>query len=547
MHGGLAGAVANCYTPNANYNGSDSFTYKVTDRGDPDNCSSAPCDGPKTSTTQTVSITVTAAYDPPSFALPTSPDQTVLEDAGAQTVSGFATSISAGPANESGQTLTFHVSNDNNGLFSAQPSINVSTGTLTYTPAANANGSATVSVYLTDNGGTANGGSDTSTTKTFKITVTAVNDPPSFSLPASPDQTVLEDSGAQTVSGFATSISAGPADESGQVLTFHTSNDNNALFSVQPQFNASTGTLTYTPAANQNGSATVSVYLTDNGGTANGGSDTSATKTFKITVTAVNDAPSFALPVSPDQTVLEDAGAQTVSGFATSISAGPADESGQVLTFHTSNDNNALFSMQPPSTRRPAISHTRLRRTERQRDRERYLTDNGGTANGGNDTSATKTFKINVTAVNDAPSFALPVSPDQTVLEDSGAQTVSGFATSISAGPADESGQVLTFHTSNDNNALFSVQPHIDASTGNLTYTPASATGSATVSVYLTDNGGTANGGSDTSGTQTFTITVRPPNAAPVAATRQAPTPSRRPRTPRRRSRWQRPMRTATH
>ena len=77
---------------------------------------------------------MTAVNDPPSFALPTSPDQTVLEDAGAQTVSGFATSISAGPANESGQTLTFHVSNDNNGLFSAQPSINVSTGTLTYTP-----------------------------------------------------------------------------------------------------------------------------------------------------------------------------------------------------------------------------------------------------------------------------------------------------------------------------------------------------------------------------------------------------------------------------
>ena len=92
---------------------------------------------------------------------------------------------------------------------------------------------------------------------------------------------------------------------------------------------------------------------------------------------------------------------------------------------------------------------------------------------------------------------------------------MSGFATNISAGPPDESGQTLTFHVSNDNTALFSVQPHIDESSGDLTYTPAGGqTGRRPVSVYLTDNGG----GTDTSATKTFTITVRPPNAAPVAA-----------------------------
>ncbi len=35
------------------------------------------------------------------------------------------------------------------------------------------------------------------------------------------------------------------------------------------------------------------MQLHDNGGTANGGVDTSAAQTFTITVTAVNDAPSF--------------------------------------------------------------------------------------------------------------------------------------------------------------------------------------------------------------------------------------------------------------
>src|SRR5690242_21193434 len=52
--------------------------------------------------------------------------------------------------------------------------------------------------------------------------------------------------------------------------------------------------------------------------------DTSAPQTFTITVTAVNDAPSFTK--GANQTKLEDAGGQTVTGWATTISAGPADE-----------------------------------------------------------------------------------------------------------------------------------------------------------------------------------------------------------------------------
>ena len=67
-------------------------------------------------------------------------------------------------------------------------------------------------------------------------------------------------------------------------------NDNNALFSAQPAV-SSTGALTFTTAANANGSATVSVKIKDDGGTANGGVDESAVQTFTITVSPVNDAP----------------------------------------------------------------------------------------------------------------------------------------------------------------------------------------------------------------------------------------------------------------
>src|SRR6185437_7865503 len=45
-----------------------------------------------------------------------------------------------------------------------------------------------------------------------------------------------------------------------------------------------TGVLTYTPASGASGTAAIVVSLKDNGGTANGGSDTSPTQTFNITV-----------------------------------------------------------------------------------------------------------------------------------------------------------------------------------------------------------------------------------------------------------------------
>jgi Concanavalin A-like lectin/glucanases superfamily len=71
------------------------------------------------------------------------------------------------------------------------------------------------------------------------------------------------------------------------------------------------------------------------------------------------------------------------------------------------------------------------------------------------------------------------------------------------------------FVATNTNNPLFSVQPAVSAA-GTLTYTPAGPTGVATVSVNIHDNGGTANGGSDTSAVQTFTITITADTAGPT-------------------------------
>ncbi|MFO1349403.1 MAG: hypothetical protein U1F68_01440 [Gammaproteobacteria bacterium] len=130
-------------------------------------------------------------------------------------------------------------------------------------------------------------GGFSSATLTLQTSVTAVNDVPSFT--KGPNQTDNEDAGVQTVSTWATNLSRGPVNEVGQTLSFQaTGNTNAALFAVAPAVSPS-GTLSYTPAANANGSATISLVIKDNGGTTNGGVDTSAPQTFTITVLAVND------------------------------------------------------------------------------------------------------------------------------------------------------------------------------------------------------------------------------------------------------------------
>ncbi len=496
--------AGNTVTPNPDFNGTLTISVTVND-GTQD---SAPFD---------VIVKVDSVNDAPSFVK--GANQTVLEDAGAQTDTNWATSIIKGPADESSQNLTFTVTNDNTSLFSVQPDIKKTTGTLTYTPAANANGVATVSVVLSDNGGTANGGNDTFTLQTFTITVTSVNDQPSFVKGS--DQSVTEGSTAQTVANWGTSISTGPPNESSQTLTFAVSNNNNSLFSVQPAI-TSTGTLTYTPAASTSGSVTVTVILSDNGGIANGGDDTFTTQTFTINIVSINDAPSFVK--GANQTVLEDAGAQTVTNWATSISKGPADESAQILTFTVTNNNTSLFSVQPDINELTGtLTYTPAANANGVATVSVVLSDNGGTANGGNDTFTLQTFTITVTSVNDQPSFV--EGSNQTVLEDAGAQTVTNWATSISKGSADESAQILTFTVTNNNTSLFSVQPDINELTGTLTYTPAAnANGLVTVSVTLADNGGVVNGGINTSAIQTFTITVTAISDPPTI-TSQTPNP----------------------
>ena len=147
------------YTPEADYNGTDSFTYEAFDGAD--------------AATATVTISITAVNDAPSFTK--GGDQSASLLGLAQTMPGWATDISAGPANESSQTVQFDVStsDDSQFLLGLTPQVSGTTGTLTYTPnLLGSPGAVTVTVRARDDGGTGNGGVNVSADQTFTITLT---------------------------------------------------------------------------------------------------------------------------------------------------------------------------------------------------------------------------------------------------------------------------------------------------------------------------------------------------------------------------------------
>src|SRR5207244_3446775 len=157
--------------PNANFNGTDSFTYKANDGQLDSNVvtvaiSIAPVNDPPVANADSMS---TAEDTPLTFAANSltandSPgpanenDQTLTvtagaaEDAGVRTI-GFATLLAndlPGPANESGQTLTITAAGNAVG-----GSVSLSGTDVLFTPAADFNGTASFVYTLQDNGTTA--------------------------------------------------------------------------------------------------------------------------------------------------------------------------------------------------------------------------------------------------------------------------------------------------------------------------------------------------------------------------------------------------------
>ncbi len=502
------------------------------------------------STPVTFTILPTAINDAPEFTIPAT--LTRLEDAGVVSVPGFMTAFRPGPLaalDEATQTLSVTVAADS-ASFTQMPAIDVVTGNLTFQTAPDVNNATNnnlvITVTLTDSGSGVSPNVN-STTKTFTLLITPVNDVPRFNLPAS-STSVFEDNeevvgtALTQIPGFATGIAAGPAtavDETTltptrQTLSFTTvSVSNPSLFETtgQPRLTPA-GVLEFDTAANQNGSSVVVVQLVDSGAGTAPDVNTSATQTFTITVRPVNDAPEFTLPTSV--TGLEDAGLRTIPGFATNLRPGPTtalDEVPQTFTVTVTALDPTAFSRQPTI----AADGTLVYRTAvdvnsaspgRDLRVSVTLTDNG-TAGPAPDTnvSVTKTFTVITTPVNDAPLFTLSTQ-EVTVIEDveqflgTTLSRFTNFATGIATGPAtatDEVSQSLSFNVIDYSSPeLFAVAPAISP-TGELTFrTAANRNGKSVVIVRLVDGGAFDAPNDNDSDRQTFTISITPINDAPL-------------------------------
>jgi len=467
------------FTPVANAFGNATITVTVNDGQSGNN-----------TFVRTFTVTVNAVNDRPTLAA--LGNVTISEDAGVQTVN--LAGIGTGAPNEN-QTLTVTAGSSNPGLI-PNPTVSYAspgaTGSLSFSPIANAHGSATITVTVND-GQSANN----TVVQTFTVTVNPVNDAPTLNAIANRD--IPENAGLQTVN--LSGIGAGAANET-DPLSLSAVSSNPGLV-PNPTVNytspSSTGSLSFTPAANSSGSATITVTLND-GQAANN----TVVRTFTVNVNLANVPPTLA--AISNVTLSEDAAPQVVN--LSGISSGSVNEN-QTLAVTATSSNPGLIP-------NPAVTYTSPNATG-SLSLVPAANSNGTavitvTVDDGHAVSnlVSRTFTVTVSAVNDRPTLA--ALGNVTINEDAGVQTVN--LAGIGTGAPNEN-QTLTVTASSSNPSLIpnpTVSYASPGATGSLSFTPiANANGSATITVTVND-GQSANN----TVVQTFTVTVNPVNDAPT-------------------------------
>lgn len=203
------------------------------------------------------------------------PNQTILEDGNTS-----ALAITVGDAETPAEALQLVGFSSNPTLLPAGNIVFGGSGanrTLTLTPTANRSGTATITLLLTDG--------ITETADDVVLTVSPVNDAPVLGLGTVANHPAGT-TGAQTQSGFAI-VDLGPPDEdtTQTVADFLIDNvsDPGGILLANSLDIANNGTLTYT-LTGAGGTASITTRVRDNGGTLNGGVDTSVAAVFSISV-----------------------------------------------------------------------------------------------------------------------------------------------------------------------------------------------------------------------------------------------------------------------
>jgi VCBS repeat-containing protein len=252
------------YAPNANFNGSDAFTYKASD-------------GSLESDAATVSITVRSVNDAPvASADEYSTDEDLVLNVAAPGVLGNDSDI------DGDSLAVVVVTGPSHGTLTLNGD-----GSFAYTPAANYYGEDSFS-YM------ANDGTADSDAATVSITVSPVNDPPTLD-PIPNPVPIVEDAGEQVVA--LSGITAGGGENQALGVTALSSDpglipDPTVVY-TSPN---STGSLRYTPLPGMSGSGDITVTVRDAGLDGTLGNDDDKTETRGFTVEVLRDADGDGIP-----------------------------------------------------------------------------------------------------------------------------------------------------------------------------------------------------------------------------------------------------------
>jgi phage-related protein len=425
--------------------------------------------------TSSAGITVLPVNDAPRFDMPEHIHLPRI--AGGFVIPGFLSHVTAV---EPGQSIIGYAIDVLSGawLFTDAPQIFVGPDgqvTLEVFIAEDVHGTARFAIRVTDDGGDANGGTPVAT----RILTLDIGDPNTAPVLAHPlaDQSVAED----TPWSFTVPADAF-FDRDGDALGYVATRLDGSALPDWLHFDAATRTFTGTPPQDFNG--TIDLGVTANDATS------AASGTFTLTVTPVNDAPALVHAIA-DQSVAEDspwsftvpADAFTdVEGDALSYTATLAEGGALPAWLHFDGATRS-FSGTPPQDFNGTVALS--------------VTASDGTL------SASGTFTLTVTPVNDAPVLAHAIG-DQSVAED----TPWSFTLPADAF-ADVDGDALSYTAELADGSALPTWLHFDATTRSFSGTPPQDFNGA-VALKVTASDGTL------TASDSFTLIVTPVNDAPL-------------------------------